>query len=217
MRVFWKKYKLWLSIAIYLSLTAISFFFAVKPLLGDIRGKSDEIQKIKIDNEINQGRIAKLPEMRGLHAIFEQENNNLNVVLDQSSSVEFIKKLELLAQETGNKISLKIDDNSGAAKNDKASVAKKEKKDSDSMIGNLPSDNYLSMEITLEGKYENFTSFLYKLENLDYYVNVLSLSLIKETVNQSVDQNEIKANKEERATEEDVLISTLKIAAYTKE
>lgn len=216
MRFFWKKYKLWLSIAIYLSLTVVSFFFAVSPLLRDIREKSDEIQKIKIDNEINQGRIAKLPEMRGLHVIFEQESNNLNVVLDQSSSVDFIKKLELLAQETGNKISFKIDDNSGSSKNDKANAAKKEKKDSESISDNLSSDSYLSMEVTLEGKYENFTSFLYKIENLDYYVNVLSLSLIKETIDQTSGQDKTSVSKEEKAAEEDVLISTLKIIAYTK-
>lgn len=217
MRVFWKKYKLWLSIVIWLFLAAISFFFVVSPLLNDIRGKSDEVQKIKIDNEINQGRIAKLPEMKERHVIFEQEENNLSVVLDQSSSVEFIKKLELLAQETGNKIGLKIDDSSELSKNDKGNAVKKGKNDSEDISANLPSDSYLSMEITLEGKYENFLSFLYKLENLNYYVNVLSLSLVKETVDRTSDQDGTSANKEEKTAEENILISTFRIIAYTKE
>lgn len=217
MKVFWKKYKLWLSIVIWLFLAAISFFFVVSPLLNDIRGKSDEVQKIKIDNEINQGRIAKLPEMKERHVIFGQEESNLSVVLDQSSSVEFIKKLELLAQETGNKIGLKIDDSSELSKNDKGNAAKKGKNDSEEISANLPSDSYLSMEITLEGKYENFLSFLYKLENLNYYVNVLSLSLVKETVNQTSGQDGASANEEERTVEENILISTFRIIAYTKE
>jgi Tfp pilus assembly protein PilO len=214
MRDFWKKYKLWLSIVICLSLTAVSFFFVVSPLLGDIQEKSDEIQKIKIDNEISQERIAKLPEMRELHAIFGQEKDNLIVVLDQNSSVEFIKKLELLAQETGNSIGLKIDDRSESIKNNKGNDAKK---DSEDISANLPSKSYLSMEIDLEGKYENFVSFLYKLENLDYYVNILSISLIKETVDQSASHDELNVKRKEEATGESILVSKLKVVVYTKE
>jgi len=217
MRDFWKKYKLWLSIAIWLILIAASFFLAAKPLLENIREKSDEIQRIKIDNEISQGRIAKLPEMKELHAIFEQEKDSLDVILDQNNSVEFIKKLELLAQETGNKISLKIDDNLESAKNAKVNSAKKEKKDTESIGADLPPNNYLSMEITLEGKYENFISFLYKLENLDYYVNVLSLSLAKETVDQSSSQDEANIKKEGESVSGSVLISRLGVIIYVKE
>lgn len=187
--------------------------FIGKPLLADIREKSDEIQKIKIDNQVAQERIAKLPEMRELHEIFEQEKNNLAVTLDQNNSVDFIKKLELLAQETGNAISLKIDDNSALPKNDKASKAKKG--GTGGIVSNLPSDKYLSMEITLEGKYENFINFLYKLENLDYYVNVLSCRLIKTAVDPS-SHGGAGANQEEAVSEESVLMSSLRIIVYTK-
>jgi len=213
MKDFWKKYKLWLSIAIYLSAVAVLFLFVVMPLLGAIQKKSDEIQKIKIDTQISQGRIDKLPEMRELHAILDQEKNSLNVILDQNNSVDFIKKLELLAQETGNKISLKIDDNSTVAKSSKDS---KDKKTVEGVASSLPSDNYLSMEITLEGKYENFASFLHKIENLDYYVNVLSLSLIKETVEQESSYNEAGLKKETDADQKSILVSKLNIIVYRK-
>ncbi|OGI17310.1 MAG: hypothetical protein A2Z52_02905 [Candidatus Moranbacteria bacterium RBG_19FT_COMBO_42_6] len=214
MKDFWKKYKMWISIVLYLLLMAALFLFIGKPLLSEIQEKSDEIQKIKIDNQLSQERIAKLPEMRELHETFDQEKNNLTVALDQDNSVDFIKKLELLAQETGNKISLKIDDNSAVLKSDKTSKTKKEKGGSGDIASSLPSDKYLSMEITLEGKYENFLTFLYKLENLDYYVNVLSLSLIKMTPEPF--NRDGTSPEDEAVPEESVLISSIRIIVYTK-
>ena len=216
MKDFWEKYKFWINIVSYALLLAALSFFIIKPLLSGIREKSDAIEKVKIDNQISQERIAKLPEMGEMRAVFDQEKKNLNVVLEQNNSVDFIKRLELLAQETGNRISLKIDDVSTAAKDGASSKAKKPKKDDESIVSGLPSDKYLSMEITLEGKYENFIQFLYKLENFDYYVNVLSLSLVKEEVDQSAAGSGVNLKKAENIQLENVLVSTLSIAVYIK-
>lgn len=216
MKDFWKKYKLWVNIILYFAAIAAVFLLIIKPLLLGIQEKSDEIEKVKIDNQISQERIAKLPEMGELHTVFAQEQKNLNVVLDQNNSVDFIKKLELLAQETGNKISLKIDDGSAAAKSANDSKAVKGKKDAESIMSNLPTENYLSMEITLEGKYENFIQFLYKLENLNYYVNVVSLSLAKETVDDSGGNSGLSPNQEKNIALKDILVSSLKIIVYIK-
>ncbi|PJA87153.1 MAG: hypothetical protein CO141_00925 [Candidatus Moranbacteria bacterium CG_4_9_14_3_um_filter_42_9] len=216
MKDFWKKYKFWINIVSYALLLAALSFFIIKPLLSGIREKSDAIEKVKIDNQISQERIAKLPEMGEMRAVFNQEKKNLNVVLEQNNSVDFIKRLELLAQETGNIISLKIDDVSTAAKDGASSKAKKPKKDDESIVSGLPSDKYLFIEITLEGKYENFIQFLYKLENFDYYVNVLSLSLVKEEVDQSADGSGANLKKAENIQPENILVSTLSIAVYIK-
>ena len=216
MKDFWEKYKFWINIVSYALLLAALCFFIIKPLLSGIREKSDAIEKVKIDNQISQERIAKLPEMGEMRAVFDQEKKNLNVVLEQNNSVDFIKRLELLAQETGNIISLKIDDVSTAAKDGASSKAKKPKKDDESIVSGLPSDKYLFIEITLEGKYENFIQFLYKLENFDYYVNVLSLSLVKEEVDQSADGSGANLKKAENIQPENILVSTLSIAVYIK-
>lgn len=216
MKDFWKKYKLWINIVIYVSFSATLFLFIVRPLLSGIQEKSDEIEKVKIDNQISQERIAKLPEMGELHAVFAEEQKNLSVVLDQNNSVDFIKRLELLAQETGNKISLKIDDSSSVAKSANDSKAGKGKKDAESILSNLPMENYISMEITLEGKYENFIQFLYKLENLNYYVNIISLSLAKEIIDESGDSSKAIQRQEKNIVLRDVLVSSLKVIVYIK-
>lgn len=206
MKDIWKKYKLLITIFIYLIIIFLLFVFVVSPLIGNIQKNSDDIEKGKIDNEINQERVSKLPEMKDGYAAFEQEKNNLEVVLDQNNSVDFIKKMELLAEETGNKISLSIEDNSNTAKSAKT--------DADDIKANLPSDKYLLMKLGLEGRYDSFTRFLYRLENMSYYVNVISLNMSKEIV---VPENTSAVmNIDNQVIEKDILVSELEIAVYTK-
>lgn len=194
-------------VAAYSAILLLFFYFAVGPLIESIKKNSDEIQKVKIDREINQEKISKLPEMKSGYAAYEQEKSNLDVILDQNNSVDFIKKVELLAEETGNNISLSIADNPDPSKN--AKDAKTGKKNPENIIDNLPSDKYISMKMTLEGNYESFIRFLYKLENLDYHVNVISFDLSKESA--SEEDGEIS-----KVSGKDILISSFEVAVYTK-
>jgi len=207
MKEFWKKNKIIIAVAAYSAIVLLFFYFAVSPLIESIKKNSDEIQKIKIDREISQERISKLPEMKNGYATYEQEKDNLDIILDQNNSVDFIKKVELLSEETGNKINLSIADNSNASKN--AKDAKTGKKDPESIKDNLPSDKYISMNMTLEGSYENFIKFLYKLENLDYYVNVISFDLSKEAVSE-------ENNGASKTSGKNILISSFEVVVYTK-
>jgi hypothetical protein len=150
--------------------------------------------------------------MKDGYTAFEQEKNNLEVVLDQNNSVDFIKKMELLAEETGNKISLSIEDNSNVSKNAKSTET--EKNDAEDIKDGLPSNKYLLMKVSLEGTYDNFVRFLYRLENLEYYINVLSLNMSKETV-ESEKAPEI-IDESNPIIKKNVLVSELEIAVYTK-
>lgn len=211
MKDIWKKHKLLITSLVYLIIIVSLFIFVAGPMISDIKKNSDDIEKGKIDSEINQGRIAKLPEMKDGYAAYEQEKNNLEVVLDQNNSVDFIKKIELLAEETGNKISLSIDDNSDGSRSSKNS--KSEKSDPDDIKNGLPSNKYLLMKLSLEGTYDNFIRFLYKLENMDYYVNVISLNLAKETMEE---KSTTTINKDNETIKKNILVSELEIAIYTK-
>lgn len=190
------------------------FIFVVNPLVNDIKKNSDDIERGKIDNENNQERISKLQEMKDGYTAFEQEKNNLEVVLDQNNSVDFIQKMELLAEETGNKIGLSIEDSSDASKNAKS--AKAEKNDSEDIKAGLPANKYLLMKVSLEGTYDNFMRFLYRLENMDYYLNVLSLNMLKETVKAETQSQPEAINKDNANIEKNILMSELEIAVYTK-
>lgn len=203
---------------------ALVVFFVVIPLLKSIKNKSDETQKKSIDNEMLEARISKIPEMKQLYDSFKVKENDMDIVLDSSREVDFIKKIETVAEETGNKIELKIEEKPVAAKNQKqagSGEGEKNKKDPEDIKANLPSDNYIIMQINLSGSYSNFMNFLHRLENLDYYVNVLSFQLQKETeeaprsTGASVVVNP-NAKTAEKAPPKEFLKSAINVAVYVK-
>lgn len=241
MKGFWKKYKSWISGLLFVLVVAGAIVFIAKPLVARIVAISDEIQKKAIDNQINQARIAKIPEMKAQHELFASEAERLNVVVDAGSEVDFIKRLELLAEETGNKIDLKIDEEAATQKGAKA-VAKKEssdttvtekdasgsatkaKKDLEDIKANLPSAFYLMLHINLEGNYAGFMNFLRQLENFNYYANVVSLNLVKaekQEEERSGSRDIFSSNPgdfddSERQSSKNILKSTIDVAVYIK-
>lgn len=139
---------------------------------------SDEIQKKNIDNNIYKERVQRIPEMEKTQAVFEGNKNNLKIFLNGSSEVDFIKKIESVAEETGNRITLKI-----AEDKNKKPAKKEDKKDENDIKNALPGNNkYVTIQIGLEGSYENLFNFMRKLENINYYVNVISLDINKTVV-----------------------------------
>lgn len=174
MREIWKKNKIWLIIAAYMLLLTAVFIFVVCPMVGKMSETRDIIQKKIIDNEINQSRIAKIPEMEGASQAFNARKNDMNVILDKNNEIDLIRKLETLAEITGNKINLEIADDQ-----QKKAVAPKGK-ESEDIIKNLPSDKYILVQINLEGGYSELINFIHKLENFNYYVNIVSINASKD-------------------------------------
>src|SRR3990172_790987 len=164
MKDIWKKYKLWISLLAYAAAAVLLLFFLANPLIQKIKQKSEEIQKRTVDSEINLARISKLPEMRTVHEAFVQEEPNLNIIVDSSQEVDFIKKLENYTDQDVSK----------------KPAAGKDKNETDEIRASLPYGKYLVVQVILEGSYDNFLNFIYKLENFNYFVNVLSVSLGKE-------------------------------------
>lgn len=211
----------------YVATAVLILVFVVRPLIQRIEANSEEVQKKIIDDEINLAKIAKLPEAREIHENFDQEKQNLNVIIDSDREVNFIEKMEALAEETGNKIELKITENYTSEQVNKNSTSGKDKKEIDDIRSKLPYNKYLVMQVNLTGDYGNLVNFVYKLENFDYYVNLLSLSLSKETQGSereasgdifmpgspgSASNNNVKNSP----TEKKILKSTLEIVAYIK-
>ncbi len=174
MKSFWKKNSIWISIAGFAAFLGLLFFFAAVPFVNKIKSTSDAIEKKKLDNEINQQRMQQLPSIEQNYALFQKKENDLNVLLDSNSAVDFIKEMETLAQNTGNSIQFKVDDQS-----DSASGAAAKNIPKDDIRNKLPYADYLQMQITLAGDYPSFVKFLDKLENADYYVNVIGVNLAK--------------------------------------
>jgi len=179
MKNIWKKYDIWINIAGFVAILVLVLFFVVFPLQAGIQNNSDGIQRKIIDDNMNKSRISKIPEMEKVEAAFAENKNNLDIILNSDNEVDFIKKVESLAEETGNKIDLKIDDADSSIQKPVAA-----KKDPDDIKSNLPYPKYLSIQINLEGNYDGTLNFIHKLENMNYYVNIISLSMVKSVPNQ---------------------------------
>lgn len=150
------------------------FFIAYK-LIINIKAVSEVVQKKTIDNENNQSRIAKIPEMEAAQHSFLEREADLDATMGEDKEIDFIKKLEALAEITGNRISLKIDE----TEQKKMESAKKGKDAKESILGGLPYDKYITVQISLEGGYSEFVNFVHKVENLGYYLNVISINIVK--------------------------------------
>ncbi len=175
MRDFWKKYKLWLSILITGILIGAAFFFVACKLIARIKAVSNVVQEKTIDNENSQSRIAKIPEMEAAQRSFQEREADLDATLDEDKEIDFIKKLEALAEVTGNRISLKIDE----ADQKKIEAAKGGKDAKESILGSLPYDKYITVQINLEGGYSELVNFIHKIENFGYYLNIVSINAVK--------------------------------------
>ena len=193
MRAFWKKYDIWISSVFFAALLCVIVFFVIMPMEKEIQTSEDNIQQKMEDDSLNLERIAKIPDMEKASVSFEENKSNLDIMLNGDNEVDFIKEMEALAQETGNKIDLKIEDNNrqtstsatqvqndsqgdtGASGNTAPSV----KKDPNDILANLPYGKYLMFQISLEGDYASALEFIHKVENMNYYVNVISINMAR--------------------------------------
>lgn len=211
MKDFWKKYNIWITIAGFLLLIVAAWIFALVPIRKSIESNSDEAQRKIIDGEMYVERVSKISEMEKTRSLLAENESNLRVFLDKNSEVDFIKKIEDIAAETGNKVSLKIEDESAAPKT-KAAASKKNE---DEIKKSLPKIEYLSMSISLEGNYEQAVNFLHKIENMNYYVDVLSISMNKSAVEAVVDPFAAeKAKTGVIATASEVIKSDFDVIVY---
>ncbi|MFA6973494.1 MAG: hypothetical protein WC238_02015 [Parcubacteria group bacterium] len=207
----WKKYNIWLSVGGFVVLIIAAWVFVLVPIRRNIENNADEMQKKMIDRDIYAERVAKIPDMEKTRAVFAQNESNLRVFLNKNNEVDFIKKIETIAEDTGNKADLQIIDDAGTQK-PKAAAGKKGGSEIEKALPKIP---YLSMTINLEGNYEQLANFLHKVENLDYYVDVLAISMNKSEIEAPVDPFAAEKNKPGLITSAtEVIKSSLSVVVY---
>jgi hypothetical protein len=197
MKIFWRKYKIVISIGAFLLIAPPLFYWTTLFALEKIQSKADKIQEKIIDANLDKLKIEKIPKMEEVDAEFEKNKDSVGIILDSSSKVDFIRYIESLSEETNNEIEIKVlneNQNSPLAK-EKARLAAEEearltKKDNPgkkdisgeekkSIEDQLLYKKYISVQIDLTGDYDGFLNFVHKLENNKYYMNILSFNLQK--------------------------------------
>jgi len=224
MKNFCKKYRVQLVLAGYFIILGLFIYGGVFTMVKNIKEKADEIQKKIIDDEIDKKNLEKIPQLMENYEIFSSQKDNLSVILQKESEIEFIKSLEDLARETGNGISLKLIEEDGSqiksaqAKKIKANAKEKSKED---IMSNLPYKNYITIQLELEGGYSDLIRFVKKLENMKYYANIISFDLRKEEMQaESVASNPFigpdGAAAPEETKKKEILKSLINLIVYIR-
>lgn len=182
MKNFFQKQREIVAIASYICLILALIYFVILPLISRINGVKDEIQEESLNQEIKKQQIEDLPKMQSQFEILQKNEELLSVLLNRDDAVVLIEKLEKAAESSGNKISISVQDqNQNSQKNSLQTVPAKKpdakKPADDTLVGKLPSADYLQMKITLTGNYNSMLNFIGTLEKFEYYADIIGIQI----------------------------------------
>ncbi|MDP1884738.1 MAG: hypothetical protein Q8L10_05275 [Candidatus Moranbacteria bacterium] len=214
MKGFVKKHKIRLAVAIFVGAISGFIYFLAMPSVARIIVKADNIQQKKIDKELNEKKLSSIAAMEEDYLRVRDNADKFDIIIEPSKELDFIKELELLAEQTGNRIEFKVQDPSTAKP-----VAKSKKSEPD-IKSTLGYSNFLTMQIALEGNYVNLLNFINKLENRRKYVNIITISSEKRIVEGTVaNTNPFAATdrpQEEKKSVKETINSILDVVVYIK-
>lgn len=229
MKQFMRKNRILLAVVVFLMVVPVAAYYIGVFLLQRIEQKSYNYQKMLVDGELEKARVEKIPQMEEVDKEFERDGYVVNSILGRDREVDFIEYLEVLAGETENAINIEIVE-AGRTELVKKTKSKKQiEEDKKSIEEQLAHKEYTSMQLELRGTYASLLNFVNKLENGEYYVNIISFSLEKKLVDdeafsqkKSASERDIfspvtnpdlaSANLESKA----ILSSSLKVIIYLK-
>ena len=203
MRNFIKKYYIQLIAVTILFVAIILMITRSFSAINMIKEKSTEFKQVQLDNSLAQEFLNHGHIFRQNAKYIEADNDWLSVLLpnDDDEKVKLFSTLEQLAEDTGNNsISLAV--NSVEVKKTKKKV---EAKDASS------TNKSMNMNISLVGSYNDLIYFLQKLENMQYFADVLSFST--EKTSPSTRQNN-KIDEEDEVLRDNLLKTTMNVVFY---
>jgi hypothetical protein len=201
MKNFLKQHSLvWTALAIFLAM-ALTGWFLVKPLYGQMLGLRDEIQQEHVRQENQQKQIKRLPELKSQYERVIGEEGFFDILLTEDKVVGFIRTLEGLASDT--KVEVKIQSNElkveeGAQRKTRAqnteegAVAANEKKEKN-LSDLLPYGEYLRLTLTVSGDYSDLAAFLSRLETLPVALDIIGVDVTQPLRDDNSREGDVRA------------------------
>jgi len=174
MKLFLKKYRIVFVLLLYFIIITGVFFFAIKPIIGEINSKTNKIQEILVNRENKEKRSKERPKLEEQYEMVLTEESKLTSLLEEDKAVDLIEKIEKLAQESGNEIIIEVKD---GEKDILSNSSKKSGEEERSLRTDLPSSDYIEMNIKLEGNYNNLVRFVEKIETMEFYADIISFDI----------------------------------------
>ncbi len=174
MKNIWEKYKeFWLVVIFLLFLVGI-FYFIFRPLNSRVVEKRVYAEQKKVEREIIESKVEHLSEFKQDSDLIESQENFSTVFFQPDQAVVLIEKIEALANETNNEIEIKIvSENSSDLNKD----SKSKKVDQSDFEKNFFQADFLTMQINLQGNFINIMKFIGRIENIDYFSDLVSLKI----------------------------------------
>jgi hypothetical protein len=207
MKDFFKKYKTQSIVGAYICIVCMLFYFLVVPTINEIKNSANKINQGKIISELNEERLANVVTMEDNYNKFIDNEENFNIVIEPNSEVDLIKELESIAEQTGNRIEFKIQENVDDKLRSRQKIAENDIK------GNLKNSNYLSMLIAIEGDHSGLVNFIHKIENYKKTINIISISSEKKEIS---GDSRISNSVDVISSEKEVINSIFDVVVYIK-
>lgn len=203
------KQKIYIITLVTVSALVALGVLVIYPWVSDIFSISSDLERQRFDLKKYSMREENFKKLKAGENEIDLTLRNLSeALISKENSLEFIVLLEKLAQETGNKQSIGIiniaeDDVSAKTKDRKGVVIEDP----------LEDISTLNFQVKLEGKYKNLLNYLLRLENLEIYTEVTSVSIKTKNTN----ANSGNEPFDESANQDDTLSTTLEIRVFSKE
>lgn len=176
MKSFWKKNKTYLIISIYLTVVGLIGFFVARPMVLATEEKSTQIQQKIAIQERKEEKLKELPLIRSQYEDVQNQEKKMEVSLSEKNIVSLVERLEKISEETGNKIKMELSEKKQESRRD-TSAAKDGEEEKPSLLKDLPGDKYITIKIILSGRYDEFLNFINKIENMEFYADVISIGI----------------------------------------
>lgn len=225
MKNFFQKQREFVSIFLFVTLVGGLIYFVMMPLISKINSIRDEIQEESLRQESSRMRLNNLPKVQDQYKRLEESQAAVDVLLDKNNAVVLIEQLEKLAEQSGDKIKISVQDQ--PAEKGTSSAKKRGESEEKAITDELPSKDYLQLKITLDGNFEAIGKFVKELESFQYYSDIIGVEIKKsdgedESTGQGGDFGyvspfAINQKKQEAAPKnEDSLEAVLDVVFYTK-
>ena len=214
---FLRKNKVWLLALLYLAggISLAWFFFWPEAL--KIRTGADEVERSLIEKQVLEKRLSGLEEMEKKSQNFRTNEKRLGRLIRKDQEVEFIKFLEDLGRATNQMVSIKVPEEASLSKSEKNKRASGEaESEGRDILSTAPSERFIIFEVTLLGDFPGSVNYIERLENSDYYCNVVAFSMEKVEKERADGDKPIfaSAGSQEELPKEEQLKTFIKLLVY---
>ena len=171
----WIKYKEYILVLIYIAILFALFCFIIRPLVQRIDYNANLIQEKITTHENFKKKLKMLSTNEEQIQAIEKDESKMKVFISKDQEITLIEKIEKIAEETGNGISIEAVDDKNTISKAKISSSKAKEESKDNLKINTDNNDFVKFRITISGKYTNSVNFIRKIENMEYWSDIISL------------------------------------------